>query len=200
MVRTIAEFVLLAIAIILGISWVQSCSDREAQKERAAQLEHDLAVATHKADSLGVVMVELDSIMATQDSAHEAEIEEARAENRELEAEGDSLLRVVLEQVPDSVREVVQQLHNSYQEQLSNKDRIIASLESQVAIRDTRILARDDLIEALKAERDEALSLARFWEKEAKPDVFARFKKNIGLIGTTALASATVTYILVSKP
>ena len=138
----------------------------------------------------------MDSLAATQDSIHEAERVEAERVINEQSSRADSLLQVILNQVPDSTAAVVQQLHNSYQAQLTNKDRIIASLESQVELRTTQLMARDELIEALQGEVQEATELARFWEKEAKPSFTVRLKKNLGLIGTTAALTAVTTLAL----
>jgi len=193
MVRTAVEILLVILLAVAGITWWNTKNDRDAQKDRASRYEQNLEEAVQHSDSLEVALAELDSISATQDSAHATEISEAETVINEQSSRADSLLQVILNQVPDSTRRVVQALHNSYKVQLSHKDRIIESLEHQVAIRNTRILARDELISSLQEGVRRATELAAFWEKEANPSFTLRLKKNVGLITTSALIGAAVT-------
>lgn len=199
MVRAILEFLALCTIALLAVTWVGTRKDRNNQKARAERYVVDLEEAIAQVRGLEDSVRIKDSVSAVQDSIIKAERIEAEKELNELEVESDSLLQIALAQVPDSVKQVVQQLHNSYQNQLTNKDKIIKGLELQVALRDTRILVRDSLIQSLQVSLDKAQDLAAFWEKEAKPNFVVRFRKNLGIILPTIAVTAGVTYVTTSK-
>lgn len=141
----------------------------------------------------------LDSAYAALRDSAQREIRVAQRAAQTAQVGFDTTAASLVDAVPDVLKPRVRHLIATHRQVVTNKDRIIASQQAQIALLTRSVAVKDSLIRQhieietnLNAQLGVAIQQRDIWHDAAKPDFFGRVFKDLDLIAGTAALTAAV--------